>query len=279
MNWRRVATTVLILAIPLLLTRCLITKVSQPATANKGQHIVDTLNIFDSSLPSLGQETDRGVLCALVPNDWSFDSCSYTAQEKGSSVIHQGVAALAANWGDSAEATIASGPNYKWIGMLSDSAYKYTDTLFMTVKVYLAVGQTSGTFNIGFLTTKNASGLINDFANAAVDTAMNNRIVVSTTGVETEALGGKPTEYSLTQNYPNPFNPSTTIHFALKERADVRLSVVDIEGREVAVLTQGSHEAGEYLVKFAPENMASGIYFYTLTAGQFTQTRKMVFAK
>jgi hypothetical protein len=164
----------------------------------------------------------------------------------------------------------------KWIGLLSDSAYVYGDTLFMTARVVLQAGQTTGTFKLGYLMTKNAGGLIADFASGNSDTLMNASITVTpATGVETHSLGGTPTAYELRQNYPNPFNPSTEIQFTVVDR----LKVFDVAGREVAVLADGVYAPGEYRVRFSPENLASGMYLYTLRVGGFTETRKMVYMR
>jgi len=92
-----------------------------------------------------------------------------------------------------------------------------------------------------------------------------------------------PAEFVLEQNYPNPFNPSTEIAFSLPSRADVTLTVFDISGREVAILANGQHNSGDHRVNFDASDLASGIYFYTLTAnidGQHqSQTRKMILMK
>jgi hypothetical protein len=78
-----------------------------------------------------------------------------------------------------------------------------------------------------------------------------------------------PEDMALGQNYPNPFNPSTTIVYALKACARVKLSVVDLTGRERAVLTDAFQGAGIHKVRFDAPNLASGVYFYRLeTAGR-----------
>ncbi len=86
-------------------------------------------------------------------------------------------------------------------------------------------------------------------------------------------------EYALIQNYPNPFNPSTTIRFALPQREHVKLKVFDVNGREIATLVDGEMPAGKHAVTFAPRAATTGLYFYKLTAGQFSQTRKAVLMK
>jgi hypothetical protein len=86
-------------------------------------------------------------------------------------------------------------------------------------------------------------------------------------------------KFSLFQNYPNPFNPSTKIIYSLPELAKVTLTIYDILGREVVNLFSGSQEAGEYSVNFNAASLPSGIYFYKLTAGKFTEVRKMQLIK
>ncbi len=85
--------------------------------------------------------------------------------------------------------------------------------------------------------------------------------------------------YALAQNYPNPFNPMTTIQYSLANTGNVSLKVYDILGREVANLVNGRQAAGEYTVQFNAANLASGIYFYRLQAGDFVQTKKMMLVK
>ncbi|HEY3294641.1 MAG TPA: T9SS type A sorting domain-containing protein [bacterium] len=85
--------------------------------------------------------------------------------------------------------------------------------------------------------------------------------------------------YELAANYPNPFNPETSIRFSLVENGHTTLKVFDITGHEVATLADGAMSAGEHTVTFNAANLPSGIYFYKLTTGSFTQTRKMVLAK
>ncbi|MGE5411752.1 MAG: T9SS type A sorting domain-containing protein, partial [Clostridiales bacterium] len=83
-------------------------------------------------------------------------------------------------------------------------------------------------------------------------------------------------EYSLEQNYPNPFNPLTHIRFSIPERNQVRLSIFDILGREIDVLINNEfRDTGKYEVNFDATDLPSGIYFYKLQAGGFTQIRKM----
>lgn len=89
-------------------------------------------------------------------------------------------------------------------------------------------------------------------------------------------VNGLPERVRLYQNYPNPFNPSTTIRFALPERAFVRLAVYDVLGREVAKLFDGTKEAGEHALRWNAVGIASGVYVYTLETSEHRLTRKML---
>lgn len=88
-----------------------------------------------------------------------------------------------------------------------------------------------------------------------------------------------PKEYMLLQNYPNPFNPSTTIEFSIPKEGYVEMKLFDIIGREVATLVSDPYRAGTYTVTFDASELASGVYFYRITSGNFTDTKKMVFIK
>jgi len=85
-----------------------------------------------------------------------------------------------------------------------------------------------------------------------------------------------PTEFSLSQNYPNPFNPTTEIPFTLPQDSYIQLKIYNSLGQEVATLIDGNAPAGFHKVKLDAGNLASGIYFYRLSAGTFTQMKKMM---
>ncbi len=88
-----------------------------------------------------------------------------------------------------------------------------------------------------------------------------------------------PTKFALAQNYPNPFNPTTAIAYELPRTAKVVLKVYDVLGREVATLVNQEQAAGRYVQSFNASNLASGIYFYRLQAGNFVETKKMMLVK
>ena len=88
-----------------------------------------------------------------------------------------------------------------------------------------------------------------------------------------------PSEFKMHRAYPNPFNPETNIAFDLPQEADIRLKVFDALGRQVAVLADGYLPAGKYELKFYGEHLTSGIYFYRLTAGNYSESGKMLLVK
>jgi hypothetical protein len=86
-------------------------------------------------------------------------------------------------------------------------------------------------------------------------------------------------DFSLSQNYPNPFNPSTSIEYRVGNRRYVTLKVYDVLGREVATLVNEEKQPGVYEVEFDASQLSSGIYFYTLEAGEFRDTKKLILLK
>jgi hypothetical protein len=88
-----------------------------------------------------------------------------------------------------------------------------------------------------------------------------------------------PSEYILEQNYPNPFNPSTSIQYAIGSRQFAILKVYNVLGKEIATLVNEEKSAGNYQVEFDGRKFSSGIYYYKLNSGDFTQTKKMILIK
>ena len=88
-----------------------------------------------------------------------------------------------------------------------------------------------------------------------------------------------PAEYSLYQNYPNPFNPSTTIRFAIPKASNVSLTVYNVLGQKIDALLNKELSAGTYNIIFDASKFSSGIYFYTLKAGNYLLTKKMILLK
>ncbi len=125
-----------------------------------------------------------------------------------------------------------------------------------------------------------ANGLVQRFANVAPNTIYN---LMEGQPLGIELAGNEvPEGYSLEQNYPNPFNPVTKIRFAIppchshESGNPVKLTVFDILGKEVATLVNESLQPGTYEISFDAASLSSGVYFYKMTAGDFSEIRKMV---
>jgi hypothetical protein len=99
------------------------------------------------------------------------------------------------------------------------------------------------------------------------------------TDIQTERIAKVPNRFELLQNYPNPFNPSTTIEYVLPERTDVNLRIYNVLGQHVKTLVNKQQEAGTHKITFDAGNLASGIYFYSLTVKGITMTRRFVLLK
>ena len=93
-----------------------------------------------------------------------------------------------------------------------------------------------------------------------------------------------PSVYILDQAYPNPFNPNTNIVYKLPEDSNVRITVYDILGTEIAILVNGTQNSGSNIVQWNATNdqgqpVPAGLYFYRIEAGTFKQTKKMILLK
>jgi hypothetical protein len=85
-----------------------------------------------------------------------------------------------------------------------------------------------------------------------------------------------PETFLLNQNYPNPFNPSTKISYSIPQSSFVTLKVYDILGKEIAALVNEEKQAGSYEINFDTKNLSSGIYFYRIQVGNYSDTKKFI---
>lgn len=123
------------------------------------------------------------------------------------------------------------------------------------------------------------SGNIQELINKNVNQILSITEQNTVTGIN-DITSSVPKDFQLSQNFPNPFNPSTQIQFSIKENSFVTLKVFDILGKEIATLVNKELGVGVYNYKFNTSNangeLTSGIYLYKLTAGNFTETKKMI---
>ncbi|MBL8006913.1 MAG: T9SS type A sorting domain-containing protein, partial [Ignavibacteria bacterium] len=110
-------------------------------------------------------------------------------------------------------------------------------------------------------------------------TGSNGTILKTTTGGNEYLPSEIPSGYSLNQNYPNPFNPVTNLEFGIPDLGFVTLKIYDILGKEIKTLINENLNPGKYEIVFNGSGLPSGVYFYKLTAGDFTDTKRMMLIK
>jgi hypothetical protein len=148
--------------------------------------------------------------------------------------------------------------------------------------VVIDINNTQSVLAGNFISTPSGVGNIQNIVlNQLVPTALTSEGIYEVKNFAT-GIGNNPNQplrFELAQNYPNPFNPSTVIRYQLPNSANVTLKVFDVTGKEVAEVVNGYQTAGEHSVEFNAANLPSGIYFYRLSAGNYTATRKMMLVR
>ncbi len=199
--------------------------------------------------------------------------------------------------GDSGNVFFSTNAGANWVkqGIGAGDTTRMTDMQFVSRSTGYMTGGGLGTLPGALWTTTNGgttwtrvAGLPTVAEFSAVSIAGTNGVIACDSGIvltpaaplstriETAA---RPTEFALDQNYPNPFNPSTVISYQLPTSSDVKLVVYDMLGRELSTLVNTRQTAGRYQATFNAAGLSSGIYFYRLQAGTFTETRKMMLVK
>ena len=148
----------------------------------------------------------------------------------------------------------------------------YTSASWALFNSALVSAKTARTQNYS-VTTSADTALGNAVTN--LKAAINGLVV---TGVRT-AGGEGPYQFSLSQNYPNPFNPTTRIDYSVQQPCDVTLKIFDLLGEEVATLSAAYHQPGNFSVTFDGSSLASGVYLYRLSAGNFVAMKKFILLK
>ncbi len=121
----------------------------------------------------------------------------------------------------------------------------------------------------------NALCIIDNYIYAGTGNGVYKRPLSELTGIK-QISNDVSQQFSLSQNYPNPFNPATSISFGLPSKLFVSLKIFDMLGNEVATIISEELSAGSYTTQWNAANLSSGIYFYRLQAGTFTETKKLV---
>ncbi len=159
--------------------------------------------------------------------------------------------------------------NQDWTLVATRTTNSFTDPDFQTT--YNENGQYSLSYKIRTKDTQSLYSIYSDVVST------NGYIVFWKTGQTAKA--DIPKEYFMNQNYPNPFNPTTTIDYSIPEASNVRITVFDYIGREVASVVNKNQNVGYYSATFDASKLASGVYFYKIVAGRFFSTKKMLLLK
>ena len=209
--------------------------------------------ITSTSLPNIALTTNGGVSFSLLNTGSGFSSVSISAAKwvPGSNIVY----------------ICGSQIGINGIKRSTDGGVTWTT---MTCAGITAISHLD--------VFKATNNVIHAYATAADGSCLRLRDSVLFLGVNS-GNSNVPAEYKLEQNYPNPFNPSTTINYALPKSSNVTLKIYDMLGNEVRTVVNAFVPAGNHSVNFDASTLASGIYFYKIVAGDFTDAKKMTLVK
>lgn len=165
---------------------------------------------------------------------------------------------------------LAPGSSSTYLKLLSDELVHKNGLTVTSLTFSYTAPSTPGKDTLFATVVKGHSGRWNWIPNKGI-------VIKLATGITKEE--GIVQGYTLNQNYPNPFNPVTRIGFAIPKSEFVSISVFDIEGREVAKIVNTTLQAGNYTVEWKADKITSGIYYYRIKAGDFSQTKSMIVLK
>lgn len=223
-------------------------------SATTGQDIIDAIALRQGA-QAYSVQVDGIRLSTTWSDLIPVELTSFTASGSGSDVI--------LNWSTATELN-----NYGFEIQRSVSASE-----FMTVGFVAGSGTTTETKNYRFVDANLVSG---SYSYRLKQVDFDGTFSYSN---EVSADVSAPMQFELAQNYPNPFNPGTNIKFTLPQSSEVTLKVYNALGQEVASLINRFMEAGSHTINFNATSLNSGIYFYRLNAGQFSEVRKMTLIK
>jgi oligosaccharide reducing-end xylanase len=161
---------------------------------------------------------------------------------------------------------------------LDNSLYNYPVTIrrpLPSTWLSASIAQSNRTVDVKIVEVNSLKYIMFDIVPDSGDITIRKANLTNVSG----SFNSLPLKSNLLQNFPNPFNPSTTIKYYLVTSSDVTLKVYDLFGQELETLASGYREAGEHRLTWQPRRMASGMYFYRLQAGVYTETRKLIVLK
>lgn len=251
-----------------------------------------TKQSFISTLASLSNVRTlvrTGTIVDLDTNRVGNNANQAFVLEPGASIITGQALGLVGNINTTASKALSKSASYTYDGTVAQADTLLPDTVKnLTINNPAGFALSRATVVTGVL--KLQAGVLNNTSPNTITIAPGGSVVFSggsttspipgwpATSVETTA-NHNPHSFVVYQNFPNPFNPSTIIGYELPKSSSVKVTIYDILGNEVRLLARGVQSAGYHSVTFNAQNLSSGMYFYKLQAGEFTQTRKMILLK
>ncbi|MBV6420611.1 MAG: hypothetical protein DAHOPDDO_01868 [Ignavibacteriaceae bacterium] len=243
--------------------------------------------LFENDVPDLGlarRDDPYNHYSMITSNIYNLNPDTNTSFNKPIAVL-SGPFCISA--GDFLIKRLLSHPNVKVFGKTSSTAFASSERVQMGPYVfdYAYKNGFSAEDPDQFLThlelqvDYEVSFTIEDVRNGD-DTVVKEALewIFNSSDIQSEPLS-VISEFNLSQNFPNPFNPTTIIRYQLPVSSDISLKVYDILGNEVVTLVAEYKTAGNYEVKFDARTLTSGVYFYKIQAGNYTNTKKMILMK
>lgn len=245
-----------------------------PGFATLGYKFNSAGDVFAETIAGVYRSTDSGATwarmstgyvrsLAVLPNDAmvTCNNLSYSTNrgETWTSVTPSGIPMQ-----EHLE-TLVAGPDGVLYGQTDYNVYQSID-----------LGATWTSTGSGLQSALKLAASSNGFLYAGTYQGVFKRSLTASTGTEAPH---HPGAFVLQQNYPNPFNPTTRIAYTIPNRERVSVQIMDVLGREIATLVDGTQDAGEHLAEWNPVGLPSGLYFYRLQAGAYSQTKKAMLMK
>jgi len=282
-RWFQASVPLVLVTILLLLSSCIITSVEQPETADAGETISVVLEFHTIYAD---ENPHYGILGLLIPDDWTVESVTYDGDfgSGTASFLHPDSAdgdpgGEYEYWADSLELHFPSLENMHWEVYQSDESHVVEfDTSWADVNIEMTVGETGGTYNIGYFVANGASEIQPPGEIIWYGISLENPIeITGGSGIKTNRT--IPVRSKLSQNYPNPFNAVTQINFDLATTGFTTLKVYNLLGKEVASLVNKQVPAGSHSINLDANSLESGIYYYKIQSGDFATVKKFVLVK
>jgi hypothetical protein len=163
--------------------------------------------------------------------------------------------------------------------VMSTDYRSQSDSYPFAVQGYRAFFNIEQTFTPWYHTSRDSTTSLNMAYGAEVSRSGLALLLETDGGLMSVEPWNTPAAFMLEQNYPNPFNGETIIRYSLPRESDVRVSIADLLGRELAVIAAGVEPAGTHQHTWNASALASGVYLCRMTSGSFTQTRKLLLVR